>query len=245
MKILTWTTVKGLHLRGTSWEPPRTTTPNVPLSFSNVTWSSDIIVIMVMMIIMMMIVMATWITFVRALGLGPVGGRRYFTSSCTLSVVSSFWSTMIYIVLLMIMMAKDKMVLIMFMMADLNNLMLSQVWAIYIVQAEEKVANTEHIAEDDEFWQFPLKHQSVTFTFTSVEPKNQEQGPPPLAWARCLCLQLLSPDEKQNTKNFDEILLRQHGVFAPSYYHLIRKNIFKILVRYYRDKILLILEFLP
>ena len=44
---------------------------------------------------MMMIVMTTWITFVRALGLGPVGGRRYFTSSCTLSVVSSFWSTVI------------------------------------------------------------------------------------------------------------------------------------------------------
>ena len=42
-----------------------------------------------------MIVMTTWITFVWALGLGPVGGRRYFTSSCTLSVVSSFWSKMI------------------------------------------------------------------------------------------------------------------------------------------------------
>ena len=51
---------------------------------------------------------------------------------------------------MMFMVIKDKMVLIMFMMADLHDLMLSQVWAIYIVQAEEKVANTEHVAEDDD-----------------------------------------------------------------------------------------------
>ena len=95
ISILTWTTVKGLHRRGTSWEPPRTTTPNVPLSFSNVTWSSNIIVILKSVLIMMVIVMTTWMTFVLALGLGPTGGRRYFTSSCTLSVVSSFWSRII------------------------------------------------------------------------------------------------------------------------------------------------------
>ena len=36
-------------------------------------------------------VQLTWSTLVLHLGLGPAGGRRYFTSSCTLSAVSRVW----------------------------------------------------------------------------------------------------------------------------------------------------------